>query len=224
MNKILPAGAVALALIGGGAWYFTQGTGGSGAAEVRLPGAASAQGAEVDTSAIVEMVKGDENAPIEVIEYASYTCPHCASAHASLIPQLEDNYVDTGKVKFVYREVYFDKFGVWASLIARCGGPEKFFGITDLIYKGQAEWSRAGSEGAIVDELKKIGRLAGMESEQIDACLNDSDKISSLVAWFQQNAAEHEITSTPSFVIDGKKYSNMNYADFSAILDEKLGE
>ncbi len=225
MNKILPAGAVALALIGGGAWYFTQGTGGTGAADVRLPGAAYAEDEKApDTSSIVEMVKGDENAPIEVIEYASYTCPHCASAHANLIPQLEKNYVDTGKVKFVYREVYFDKFGVWASLIARCGGPEKFFGITDLIYKGQAQWSRAGSEGAIVDELKKIGRLAGMETEQIDACLNDGDKIGSLVAWFQQNAAADNVDSTPTFIIDGEKHTNMNYADFSAILDAKLPE
>lgn len=223
MNRILPAGAVALALIGGGAWYFTQGTG-PGAADVRLPGAASAQDAEVDTSSIVEMVKGEENAPIEVIEYASYTCPHCANAHANLIPLLEENYIDTGKVKFIYREVYFDKFGVWASLIARCGGPEKFFGITDLMYKGQKEWARAGSEAAIVDELKKIGRLAGMETEQIDACLNDSDKIGSLIAWFQQNAAADNVDSTPTFIIDGEKYSNMNYADFSAILDAKLEE
>lgn len=224
MNKILPAAAVALALIGGGAWYFTQGTGSSGAADVRLPGAASAQDATIDTSSIIDMVKGDENAPIEVIEYASYTCPHCANAHATLIPKLEENYIDTGKVKFVYREVYFDKFGVWASLIARCSGPEKFFGITDLIYKGQSEWARAGSEGAIVDELKKIGRLAGMETEQLDACLNDSDKIGSLVAWFQQNAAKDGINATPTFVIDGEKFSNMNFADFSAILDAKLPE
>ncbi len=223
MKRILPAAALALALIGGGALYFSQGNGPS-TTNFALPGAAQAQSAEVDTSSITEMVKGDADAPIEVIEYASYTCPHCATAHASLIPQLEENYVDTGKIRFVYREVYFDKFGVWASLIARCGGEEKFFGITDLIYKGQSEWARAGSDSAIVDELRKIGRLAGMESDQIESCLNDSDKIATLVAWFQANAAEHGINSTPSFVIDGTTYSNMSYADFSAILDEKLGE
>ncbi|MBV7394436.1 DsbA family protein [Mameliella sediminis] len=221
MNKILPAGAVALALIGGGAWYFTQGSA-TGVADVRIPGAAEAQAPDVDTSTIVEMVKGDPDAPIEVIEYASYTCPHCASAHATLIPKLQENYIDTGKVKFTYREVYFDKVGVWASLIARCGGEEKFFGITDLIYKGQQDWARKGSEAAVVDELRKIGRLAGMEGDQIEACLNDTGKISTLIAWYQQNAAEHGINSTPSFVIDGKKYTNMSYEDFSEILDAKL--
>jgi protein-disulfide isomerase len=225
MKRILTSGALALALVGGGAWYFTQSTGPT-TTDFRLPGAVQAQetSAEIDTSTVVEMVKGAEDAPIEVIEYASYTCPHCATAHKNLIPQLEDNYVDTGKIRFVYREVYFDKFGVWASLIARCGGQEKFFGITDLIYKGQSEWTRAGDDAAIVDELRKIGRLAGMEGDQIEACLNDGDKIKTLVAWFQKNAAEDDITSTPSFVIDGKKYSNMSYSEFSAILDEKLGE
>lgn len=223
MNRILTAGAVALALIAGGAWYMTQGTG-SGMGDVQLPAAASAQETEVDTSTITEMIKGDPEAPIEVIEYASYTCPHCATANATLIPKLEENYIDTGKVRFVYREVYFDKFGVWASLIARCGGEEKFFGITDLMYKGQQDWVRAGNEAAIVDELRKIGRLAGMESDQIESCLNDDEKIATLITWFQQNAAEHGIDSTPSFVIDGETYSNMSYEEFSAILDDKLAE
>lgn len=226
MKRNLTAGAVALALVGGGAWYFTQGAGTPASTDFRIPGAAQAQSAaaDVDVSSVVEMVKGDADAPIEVIEYASYTCPHCATAHANLIPALEENYVDTGKIRFVYREVYFDKFGIWASLIARCGGEEKFFGITDLIYKGQPEWSRAGSDAAIVDELRKIGRLSGMGNEQIEACLNDGDKIGTLVAWYQQNAAEHNIRSTPSFVIDGETYSNMSYADFSALLDEKLDQ
>ncbi|ASP18889.1 disulfide bond formation protein D [Antarctobacter heliothermus] len=221
MKWILPAGAVALTLFGGGAWYLTQGAGQTGAADVRLPGAAQAQAAEIDISTVTEMVKGAEDAPIEVIEYASYTCPHCASAHANLIPKLEQNYIDTGKVKFIYREVYFDKVGVWASLIARCGGEEKFFGITDLLYEGQSEWARQGEQG-IIAAFRKIGLKAGMESDQIEACLNDGDQIATLVGWFQANAAEHEINSTPSFVIDGKKYSNMSYEEFSAILDAKL--
>ncbi|WP_417207556.1 DsbA family protein [Antarctobacter sp.] len=222
MKWILPAGAVALALFGGGAWYLTQGAGQTGAADVRLPGAAQAQAADIDITTVTDMVKGAEDAPIEVIEYASYTCPHCASAHANLIPKLEQNYIDTGKVRFTYREVYFDKVGVWASLIARCGGEAKFFGITDLIYKGQQDWARAGSEAAVIGELRKIGRLAGMDGDQIEACLNDGDQIATLVAWFQANAAEHGINSTPSFVIDGKKYTNMSYEEFSAILDAKL--
>jgi protein-disulfide isomerase len=226
MNRTLTAGAVALTLIGGGAWYMTQGTGSApGLNDLPLPGAAAAQEAgEVDTSSIVEMTLGAEDAPVEVIEYASYTCPHCANFHTQVYKDLKADYIDTGKVKFTYREVYFDKYGMWASLIARCGGEEKFFGITDLIYKSQQDWTRAGSDAAIADELRKIGRLAGLGAEELDACLTDTTKLRSLVAWYQQNATEHDISSTPSFVIDGKKYANMNYADFSAVLDDRLGE
>ena len=86
------------------------------------------------------MTLGAEDAPVEVIEYASFTCPHCANFHETVFDQLKANYIDTGKVKFTYREVYFDKYGMWASLIARCGDdPDRFFGITDMLYSTQDE-------------------------------------------------------------------------------------
>jgi protein-disulfide isomerase len=186
------------------------------------PAALAAQ--EAEAPAVVEMTKGDPEAPVEVIEYASYTCPHCATFHQNVLPQLEEDYIDPGKVHFTYREVYFDKYGMWASLIARCGGEERFFGITDLIYDAQSDWARAGSDVAVANELRRIARLAGLGEEQVEACLSDADKLRSLVAWYQENATEHGIQSTPSFVIDGETYSNMSYAEFSEILDAALGE
>lgn len=223
MNKILPIGAIALALVAGGAWYMTQGNS-SSPATTAIPGAANAQTADVDTSGVVEMVVGNPDASVQVIEYASFTCPHCATFHENTYKQLKADYIDTDKIGFTFREVYFDKFGMWASMIARCDGPDKFFGITDMMMKGQSTWARAGSEGEIADELRKIGRLAGMDGEQIDACLTDGDKLQALVAWYQKNASADEIRSTPSFVINGELYSNMSYADFKTLLDEKLGE
>ncbi|KMK65587.1 DsbA family protein [Puniceibacterium sp. IMCC21224] len=223
MKRIIPVAALALTLIAGGGWLLSQPrTTASGGFD--LPGAASAQESTAADVEITDMVQGDVNAPVEVVEYASFTCPHCANFHATVYDQLKENYIDTGKIKFVYREVYFDKYGVWASMIARCGGPEKFFGITGLMYKGQSEWVRAGADGAIADELRKIGLLAGITKDQLDTCLADSDQLRGLVAWYQENATRDDVTSTPTFLIDGKKYSNMNYADFSAVLDEKLGE
>jgi protein-disulfide isomerase len=186
-----------------------------------LSGAASAQ--ETDTSTIIEMVQGADDAPVTIIEYASYTCPHCAKFHAGPYKKLKKEYIDTGKVKFIFREVYFDKYGLWASMVARCGGPEKFFGITDLIFKGQSEWSRAGDASSIVDELRKIGRLAGVESDALEACLQDGANAQTLVAWYQEHAEADEVQSTPSFVINGKKVSNQSYADFAAIIEEELG-
>jgi len=221
MTRKILAAALTLVLILGGGWWLTRAT---TSTPVELPMAAGAQEGEVDISGIVEMSVGAEDAPVEVIEYASFTCPHCATFHTGPFKQIKENYVDTGKVRFIHREVYFDKYGMWASLIARCAGPDRYFGLIDMIYKGQSEWARAGSDVAIANELRKIGRLAGLENDALEACLSDADKLRSLVAWYQKNATEHDVRATPSFVIDGEKYSNMNYEDFSAILDEKLGE
>ena len=215
-----------LATLGLGGWYAasTFGTPANSTALTPFVGAANAQSSEgdVDTSGITEMVMGDENAPVTVIEYASFTCPHCATFHNETFKKLKADYIDSGKVKFIYREVYFDRYGLWASMVARCGGQEKFFGITDLIYKSQSEWTRAGEPAAIVEELRKIGRLAGLDNAALDECLKDAEKAEALVAWYTENAEEDEISSTPSFVIDGKKHSNMSYSDMKDILDEAL--
>ncbi len=222
MNKLIPIGVVALVLAVGGWWVFTQQNATPEVTQISQGAEDAGAAGDVDTSGVTEMVLGDADAPVEIIEYASYTCPHCATFHNNVFKDLKADYIDTGKVRFVYREVYFDKYGMWASLIARCGGQERFFGISDLIYKGQNEWARAGSDSAIADELRKIGRLAGMDSAQLDACLSDGDKLQTLIAWYQQNADTHGITSTPSFVINGETFSNMSYADFSARIEERL--
>jgi protein-disulfide isomerase len=185
--------------------------------------AALAQQAEVDTSTIVEMTQGADDAPVTIIEYASFTCPHCAKFHAGPLKQIKKEYVDTGKVKLIYRDVYFDRYGLWASMIARCDGPDKFFGIADLIYASQSTWSRAGDASSIVDELRKIGRVAGVDDAKLETCLQDGTKAQTLVTWYQANAEEHGIESTPSFIINGEAYSNRSYEDFKAIIDAELG-
>ncbi len=185
-------------------------------------GAALAQEADVDTSTIVEMTLGADDAPVTIIEYASFTCPHCAKFHEGPLKQIKKDYIDTGKVKLVYRDVYFDRYGLWASMIARCGGPDKFFGITDLVYSSQSTWSRAGDASSIVDELRKIGRVAGLDEATLEACLQDGTKAQALVTWYQANAEKDGINSTPSFIINGKSVPNQSYADFKAIIDAEL--
>ncbi|THH36608.1 DsbA family protein [Aliishimia ponticola] len=222
--KVIALASLALA---GGAWFLNgQGSNSGSIASTPfsggLVGAAHAQEAEIDISTIEDMVMGDPDAPVTIIEYASYTCPHCASFHANQLKQLKADYVDTGKVKFIFREVYFDRYGLWASAVARCAGPEKFFGITDMIFEGQSEWVRAGAPADIVEELSKIGRIAGVDGEQLDACLRDGEKLQTLVAWYQQNAETHGIESTPSLVIDGKTYSNMAYDDLAEVIEDAL--
>lgn len=180
--------------------------------------------ATAQESEIPDMIQGDADAKVEIIEYASYTCPHCASFHAGPYKDLKKDYIETGKVKFVFREVYFDRFGLWASMVARCAGPDRFFGMTDLLFKEQSLWTRAGDPAAIVAELRKIGLKGGLDNETLDACLEDADKAQALVGWYQANAERDNVRSTPSFLINGEPHSNMNYADFSALIDEKLAE
>jgi len=179
-------------------------------------------GAMAQDSGVVEMVMGAEDAPVELIEYASYTCPHCANFHQGTFKQLKEEFIDTGKVKFIYREVYFDRFGLWASIIARCGGPERFFGITDLLYEQQAEWSRAGDPVQVANALRKVGKVAGLSEEQIDACFNDAEGAQALVTWYQENATRDDIQATPSFLLNGRKVSNQNYADFKKLIEAEL--
>jgi len=205
---------------------FSNRSGEASLLDLQLVGAANAQetaeAAEVDTSTIVEMVQGAEEAPVTLIEYASFTCPHCANFHADAYKKLKADYIDTGKVKFIYREVYFDRFGLWASMVARCGGEQKFFGITDLIFKGQSEWTRAGGPAEMVEELKKIGRLAGLDNDKLEACMQDNSKAQTLVSWYQENASADEVQSTPSFILNGTKMSNQPYEDMKALIEAEL--
>ncbi|MGB0660430.1 MAG: DsbA family protein [Mangrovicoccus sp.] len=171
---------------------------------------------------VIEMTLGSDDAPITMIEYASFTCPHCANFHKDVFPRLREDYIDTGKVKFIYREVYFDRVGLWASIVARCGGEEKFFGISSQIFSEFKSWFVPKDMAATADNLRRYGRVAGLTDDQLNACLTDEGNARALVGWFQENAKTDEITATPSFVIDGEKVSNKPYEDLKAILDRKL--
>ncbi len=212
---------VLIAIIGiGGYWYVNRPVS-------QGPGLATAteQSAEdIDTSIVQEMTLGNPDADVAVIEYASFTCPHCQSFHQQVFGQLKAEYIETGKINFVYREVYFDRFGLWAGIVARCGGADRYFGIADLIYRQQSEWTAGGDPATLAANLRKIGKTAGLTDEQLDACFADGDKAQAMVALYQQNAQADNVQSTPTFVINGEKFSNMNYDDFAAVLDKKLAE
>lgn len=215
MNMILAA----IAVVALGAWYMTSGS--------NTAAAIAGEGYTFEETAsefgLEEMTLGDPNAPVTVVEYASFTCPHCARFHEGAYKQLKSDFIDSGKINFVYREVYFDRPGIWASMVARCGGAEKFHGIADLIYKGQSTWARAGAPAAIVTELGKIGRLAGLDGDTLDACLQDAEKAENLNKWQTENLAADNIDSTPSFVINGRKYANMAYPEMKALIETALG-
>lgn len=218
-RTLLAAGGGAVLALGGG-WLVNRPDPTAGL----LPGAAHAQETDGAPAEIIEMVLGDPEAPVEVIEYASFTCPHCASFHANQYNDIKANYIDTGKIRFVYREVYFDRPGLWASMIARCAGSQEFFfAFTELLYAEQRAWLASGDPSGIIADLRVLAKTAGLDDAALDACLSDAATAQALFAWYQDNAERDGINSTPSFLIDGVKYSNMAYAEFASVLDGKLG-
>ena len=225
MKKLIAVGALTLALVLGGSWLLNR----PAAEPGLLPGAAQAQettGEEVviDTSTIPDMVLGRADAPVELIEYGSFTCPHCAAFHAGVIEALKEDYISTGQVRFVFREVYFDRFGLWASMIARCGGELRFFGIHDILYETQSEWTAGGDPALIAENLRTIGLTAGLDEAMLDACLSDATQAQTLVAWYEENAARDGIEGTPTLFINGTKFGNMSYADLKVELDAALAQ
>ena len=203
--------ASALALAAGAGVTFTLGA-----------SPALAQEAEVDTSRVVEMSLGNPDADVTVIEYAMFTCPHCRAFHEGPFKQLKADYIDTGRINYIFREVYFNGPALWAAMVARCTEPDRYFAMVDLIFGSQEIWLASNDPTIILENLKRLGRTAGLSAEQVDACLQDRDMGRAMVAVFQENAEADGIESTPSFVINGEKYSNMSYEELSRIIESKL--
>ena len=185
-----------------------------------------AEAATSDSSSVIgvdleEMILGDVNAPVTIVEYASFTCPHCKDFHLENFLKLKKEYINTGKVKFIFREVYFDKYGLWAGMVARCGGSKSYFGLIDMIFEKQSEWV-TGEVAEVVDKLKRIGKTSGLTNEDLEVCLQDTANARALVEAYRVNSDEDNIQSTPSFVINGKLHSNMDYDDLVNIINKEL--
>ncbi|WP_347821014.1 DsbA family protein [uncultured Planktomarina sp.] len=217
MKKTYVIGLAFILALGIGA-YMVKAPTPSGLTAPGFGAANATEAGEIDTSSILEMTLGAEDAPIQMTEYASFTCPHCRTFHKDVFQKLKADYIDTDKLHFTYREIYFDRYGLWGSIVARCGGADKFFAISDLLYTKQAEWTK-GTPAKIAENLRRIGITAGLSQKDVQSCFTDGEKAQNLVAWYEANQAEDEISSTPSFIINGAKYSNMSYAELQKILD-----
>ena len=175
-------------------------------------------------SKYIEMSKGNDDAPVVFVEYASLTCPACAAFHSNVYPQLKKEYIETGKVKFIHREIYFDKAGLWAALTARCSNVvNRYFGMLELLYSEQAIWSRYESSDKIVDALLRISAKSGIEKAKAISCLEDQEKALDLVNEFRIYVDKDAIESTPTFIINGKKYTNRSYDELKKIIHKELG-
>lgn len=186
----------------------------TGAAGLALAGlSTAARAAEYATG---DMVLGEASAPIEIIEYASMTCPHCASFHNSTWPKLKSEWIETGKVRFIFREFPLDRYALQGSMLARCGGEKRYFAFIEIMFKQQQNWARAADPTAA---LRQIGALGGVTAEQFDACLADQSLIDMILQTRLTGAQDFDVKGTPTIVINGKKYTgDQDYESLAAFL------
>ncbi|MCJ8140635.1 DsbA family protein [Falsirhodobacter halotolerans] len=182
----------------------------------------TAPAGEQTAPTVPELVLGQADAPVTIVEYASYTCPHCADFHTNVFDKLKADYIDSGKVKFIFREVYFDRYGLWASMIARCGGEMRYFGVSDMLFDQQREWAGSSDPAVVVQNLKRIGRTAGMDDATMDQCMQDGAMAQALVENYEANVKEDGVEGTPTIFVNGAKHSNMSYADLKELIDAEL--
>ncbi len=150
-----------------------------------------------------DMVLGSPKAKVTVVEYASVGCPHCAVWASEVFPGFKTAYIDTGKVRFVYREMLTGNPTLAAAgfLTARCAGPAKYFQVVDGVYRAQAGIEQAGDAYA---PLLRIAKDAGLTEDQFSACLKDPARLAALQAR-EKRAEEDGVTGTPTFIVNGKK-------------------
>lgn len=163
---------------------------------------------------------GDPNAPVTIIEYASLTCPHCAHFQKEVLPKLKERYIATGKVRLIYRDFPLDQRALAAAILAHCAGPERYFGFVDVLFQTQESWARANDYLAA---LKGIGKLGGLTEKQMDACYADQDLTNRILQSRLDAQSQHDVNSTPTFIIDGKAYAGARSIDeFASLIDPLL--
>jgi len=154
-----------------------------------------------------DMVMGDPNAPVTIVEYASLTCPHCAHFTEATLPQLKTAYIDSGKVKLVFRDFPLDPFALRAAMLAHCAGKERYFGFIEVLFQNQAGWDHPDDSNATMAALAGIAKVGGIGKEQFDHCMAD-DALAQRVSKSRFDAEKSlEIQSTPTFFINGTRLS-----------------
>jgi protein-disulfide isomerase len=148
-----------------------------------------------------DMVLGNENAPCTIIEYASMTCPHCAHFHETTYPELKTKYIDTGKVRFIFREFPLDQLAAAGFMLARCGGKDKYFPLIETLFQKQRDWVVQRP----LAPLMAISKQAGLTEQAFNECLKNQQVLDGIEDT-RQRGTKFGVQSTPTFFINGKIY------------------
>ncbi len=167
---------------------------------------------------------GESKAPVTIIAYESMSCSHCADFHNNTLDDLKTEYIDTGKVRFVFRDFPFNYPALAGSMIVSCVPDEVKYDYMNALYKLQKSWiKREHSETRA--ELYKIMQSGGMQQEEFDACLSDINLENDILEGVMSAQREFNIRSTPSFIVNGVLYSgNKNIKEFRQIIDKILSQ
>ncbi|MDP1617673.1 DsbA family protein [Phenylobacterium sp.] len=189
------------------------------AAAATLVALGACSGASSAGSANGDMTMGDPNAPVKLTEYASLSCVHCATFNNEVFPELKSKYIDTGKVHYTLKEFLTQPVEVAAAgfLLARCAGDDKYFSVVDSIFHSQQEMFTSGD---VRGTLLRIAQSAGLNEQQFQACVSDEEGLRALNARIDQSQREARITSTPTFLINGKvvKEGEMSIQELDAAI------
>ena len=188
-----------------------------------------AEGSRVDTAfekellvagPLGDMTKGDPDAPVTVIEYASLTCNHCADFAVNTLPKLEENYIDTGKVHYILRDFPFDPIATAGFMLSHCAGPERYFGFVDTLFERQTQWAFTQTP---MEDLKAIARQGGFSEERFDQCMKDQRIFDHVKEVATRGAKTFGIRSTPTFFINGEKVEGaIPWNEFESLIEKAL--
>jgi len=151
-----------------------------------------------------DRVLGKADAPVTIIEYFSFTCPHCADFSERTFGKIKAEWIDTGKAKFVFRDYPLDRNALKASMVARCAAPERYSAFVETLLQQQPQWAVMSDP---TPALRRIALLGGVSSEKFDKCVNDEEMSKSIIAEEFQAKQNYGVDSTPTFFINGKKYA-----------------
>ena len=177
-----------------------------GFSPLRLITGAMAQSASdvAKPMSLPDMALGPANASVRITEYASMTCPHCAAFNEAVFPKIKSEYIDSGKVRYVFREFPLDIKAAAGSMLARCIAKDdsgKYFTVIDLLFKQQNDWVLKNT----TETLTRIGKQAGLSQQAVEDCLKDQALLDKIAADQKYASEVLKVDSTPTFFINGER-------------------
>ncbi len=171
-----------------------------------------------------DVVYGDEKAPITVIEYASLSCSHCRDFYDDVFPKLKEKYIDTGKVKLVFRAYPLNVAAIRAAMLVDCvEGNDKKQKFIGALFKSQNEWAYSRSEEEFTEKLKAIGKIGGFEADKFDACVTNKEKEEAILGQQLEASKKLGVSSTPTIFIGKKRFNKeRNIESMSKAIDKAL--